>query len=81
MKRILTKVLAVALCAAMLGGSAAALTSVLPDSSITASAETYGDFEYFVGDDDTGDDDAIIITEYIGSDAKVTIPSKIEGKK
>ena len=75
-EKILTKMLAVSLCAALLGGTAAALPAILSDSSITANvAETYGNFQYFAYKDDS-----ITITEYTGNDAEVTIPSEINEK-
>ena len=68
-----------AVCALVLVFSSAA---ALPEgfaktgSAITASAETYGDYEYTVLDDGT-----VKIGAYIGSDEEVTIPSTIDGKK
>ena len=67
------------LCAlALVLGSAAALPQGFAkiDSAITASAETYGDYDYTVLDDGT-----VVISKYIGSDEEVTIPSTIDGKK
>lgn len=78
MKRLLKKLLAVSLCAALIGGTAVSLPVFVPDSGITASAAdtlTYGDFSYNVSDDDT-----IIISKYYGNDTAVVIPSKIDGK-
>ncbi len=78
MKRLLKKLLSVSLCAALIGGTAAALPVFVPDSGITASAAdtlTYGDFNYTVLDDST-----IQIKKYKGSGGDVTIPSKINGK-
>ena len=43
---------------------------------ITASADTYGDFEYEVIYDGS-----IEITGYIGTETSVNIPSNIDGKK
>ena len=45
-------------------------------TSITASAETYGDYEYSVLDNGT-----VEITKYNGNESNVTIPSSINGKK
>ncbi|MGN0633021.1 MAG: leucine-rich repeat protein [Oscillospiraceae bacterium] len=45
-------------------------------SAISASAETYGDFEYSALDDGT-----VEITKYTGSGTSVTIPSEVKGKK
>jgi hypothetical protein len=68
-----------AVCALVLVfGSAAALPQGFAklDSAITASAETYGDYEYSVLDDGT-----VEISKYNGSDEEVNIPSTIDGKK
>lgn len=78
MKNLLRRVLTVALCAALVGGTAASLPVFLPDSGITASAAenlTYGDFEYTLLDDGS-----VGIADYNGSGGAVTIPSKIAGK-
>ncbi|WP_051588957.1 leucine-rich repeat domain-containing protein [Ruminococcus sp. NK3A76] len=74
LKKILSSVLA--LC--MVFGTAAVLPegAVSLGSDILASAVTYGDYEYTVLDDGT-----VEISEYKGSDAEVTIPSTIDGKK
>ena len=45
-------------------------------AAVSASAETYGDYEYKVLDDGT-----VEITKYSGTDEKVVIPSTINGKK
>ena len=75
MKEILRKLLAISLCAALIGGTAAVLPVFVPDSSITASAaETYGDYQYEVKFDNT-----VTITKYKGSGGSVTIPSEIGG--
>jgi hypothetical protein len=68
-----------AICAlTLVFGSAAALPQGFArlDSAITASAETFGDYNYTVLDDGT-----VKIGAYIGSDEEVNIPSTIEGKK
>ena len=71
-KRIIS--CAAALCMAF--GAAAYLPgSFSPQSGIMAQAETYGDFEYRLLDDDS-----VEISKYNGSDTKVIIPSKISGK-
>ena len=77
MKGILRKLLAMSLCAALIGGTAAVLPVFVPDSSITADAAyTSGDYEYTVIN---GGADGAEITKYIGSGGRVTIPSKIDG--
>ncbi len=45
-------------------------------TSITASAETYGDYSYEILSDGT-----VEITGYNGNETEVTIPSSINGKK
>lgn len=45
-------------------------------ATISASAETYGDYEYKILDDGT-----VEITKYSGTDEKVVVPSTINGKK
>jgi hypothetical protein len=42
---------------------------------MTASAETWGDYEYAVLEDGT-----VEITDYIGNDSEVEIPAEIDGK-
>ncbi len=67
-----------AVCALVLVfGSAAALPQGFAklDSAITASAETFGDYEYSVLDDGT-----VEISKYTGSDKEVNIPSAIDGR-
>ena len=74
MKEILRKLLAISLCAALIGGTAAVLPVFVPDSSITADAAyTSGDYEYEIENNNA------TITKYKGSSGKVTIPSKIGG--
>ena len=68
-----------AVCALVLVFSSAAALPVgfaKTNLAITASAETFGDYEYSVLDDGT-----VEISKYIGSDEEVTIPSTIDGKK
>ena len=45
-------------------------------AAVSASAETYGDYEYKVLDNST-----VEITKYSGTDEKVVVPSTINGKK
>ena len=44
-------------------------------AAISASAETYGDYEYIILDNGT-----VEITKYSGTDEKVVIPNTINGK-
>ena len=74
-KHLLKKVLSVALSLTLIGSAAAILPAALPESGIEASAATYGDFKYEVGDNE------VTITGYYGSGRAVTIPSAINGKK
>ncbi len=75
MKRLLKKLLAVALCAALVGGTAVTLPAVLPDSGIVASAAlNYNNFQYTtLGGKST-------IVGYTGSDTELTIPAKIKDR-
>ncbi|MBO4276905.1 MAG: leucine-rich repeat domain-containing protein, partial [Clostridia bacterium] len=50
--------------------------TVLPFSAFTASADTYGDYEYTVLSDGT-----VEITKYNGNEENVSIPEYIDGKK
>lgn len=62
MRKLLRKLLSLSLCAALVGGTAAALPIFVPDSGITASAvETNGDFQYTVSDN------TVNITGYNGT--------------
>ena len=72
------KVLSAVCALVLVFGSAAALPEGFDrtDLAITASAETYGDYEYTVLDDGT-----VEISKYTGSDKEVNIPSAIDGKK
>ena len=72
------KVLSAVCALVLVFGSAAALPEGFDrtDLAITASAETYGDYEYTVLDDGT-----VEISKYTGSDEEVNIPSAIDGKK
>ena len=72
MKGLLKKILAVSLCAALIGGTAISLPVFVPDSSMTADAAyTSGDYEYTVSNNEA------TITKYKGSGGNVIIPSKI----
>ena len=75
---ILRKVLAVSLAAAMMTGTGFTAIGSYVGTNISVSAAetlTYGDFKYSVNDGNT-----VTITKYTGSNAKVNIPSKINGK-
>ena len=75
---VLRKVIAVSMAAAMVTGTAfcAPVISDFGGTSITVSAaETYDDFEYTVSDDNT-----VTVTKYTGTNAKVTVPEKINSK-
>jgi len=71
MKDMLKKVLAVSLCAVLIGGTAVSLPVFVPNSGITASAYSSGDYEYTVSNNEA------TITKYYGSGGNVTLPSKI----
>ena len=74
-KGFLKKALTIALCAALLGGTAVMLPAVSSEVAVTAdAAEVYGDFEYEIYDYE------VTITEYTGNGGDVTIPDKIDGK-
>lgn len=68
------------LAACMLCGSAALLPKdpFVDNTSITASAETWKDFEYSVSTNYSGEK-IITITKYSGSGKNVTVPEKIDG--
>ena len=75
---VLRKVIAVSMAAAMVTGTAfcAPVISDFAGTSITVSAaETYGDFEYTVSDDNT-----VTVTKYKGTSAKVNVPEKINSR-
>ncbi len=75
---VLRKIIAVSMAAAMVTGTALYVPAVseFAGTSITVSAaETYGDFEYTVSDDNT-----VTVTKYNGTNAKVTVPEKINSK-
>ena len=74
-KGFLKKALTIALCAALLGGTAVMLPAVSSEVAVTAdAAEVYGDFKYEISDNE------VTITEYTGNGGDVTIPDKIDGK-
>ena len=61
-ERVLKKALSVALCSALLGGTAVMLPAVSSEVSVTAdAAQVYGDYEYEISDN------KVTITKYIGS--------------
>ena len=74
-KQILKKALSITLCAVLLGGTAAALPSIVPDIGIEADAAVYGDYEY-----QELSDGSIRITKYNGTASSITIPQMINGK-
>ena len=72
-EKILRKIGSIALSVLMTAGAGAAMSAaVIPQASLTAFAETYGDYEYEILDDGT-----VEISKYNGSEASVTIPSTI----
>ena len=74
--KLLKKVLSVALSAIMITTTAFSLPAVVNSGTVTVSAaETYGDYEYKINDDNT-----ITITKYTGSGGDVTITAAIDGK-
>ena len=75
MKKILATLLAVSLTFGSAALPAAESGVFLKGVTISASAETYGDYEYDVLDDGT-----VEITGYIGDGGDVVIPSEINGK-
>ena len=70
---LLSFTMAAATFATPLGGT---INGVLDNFSLSANAETSGDYEYDVLDDGT-----VVITKYTGSDTELEIPSEINGKK
>lgn len=76
-KRIVSALCAMTLAASMV--AAPALDSgIMLVPAISASAETYGDFEYY---DSYFDENCVVISRYIGNGGDVVIPSSINGKK
>ena len=76
LKKTISAALALSL---VLGGATALPEGFLAQSGITASAEetqTFGDFEYFISDDDK----TVELTKYNGTAASLDIPSSINGK-
>lgn len=74
--KLFKKAFAVSLSALMLGSAAAALPAVMP-FSLSVSAVTSADsFSYEVNSDNT-----LTITNYVGSDTAVVIPSSINNQK
>ena len=70
---LLSFVIAATTTATPLSGT---ISGVLDNFSLSASAETSGDYEYSILDDGT-----VEITKYKGSDIEVEIPSDIDNKK
>ena len=70
---LLSFVIAATTISTPLGGT---ISGVLDNFSLSASAETSGDYEYSILDDGT-----VEITKYKGSDIEVEIPSDIDNKK
>ena len=75
MKKFLAALLALSLTFGSVALPAAESGVIARGVNISASAETYGDFEY-----DFLDDGTIEITKYTGEGEKVVIPSAINGK-
>ena len=76
MKKFLAALLALSLTFGSVALPAAESGVIARGVNISASAETYGDFEY-----DFLDDGTIEITKYTGNGGNVVIPSTINGKK
>ncbi len=71
------KILAISMCAALVGSTAVTLPVFVPESTITASAaETSGNYEYEINSDDT-----VTITKYNGTAKTLLLPSYLDGKK
>ncbi len=94
MNKLLRKLLSVSLCAALIGGTAAALPVFVPDSGITASAAPSSPAGDIAMDgsrviertsdggfqySDNGDN-TLCVYAYTGLEENITIPSKVEGK-
>ena len=74
--QLLKKIGSIALSLLMTAGAGAVMsTAVIPQTSLTAYAETFGDYEYTILNDGT-----VAIEHYNGSEASVSIPSTIDGK-
>ena len=76
MKRRLMSIVSAAAVAVTMTAGTAYLPMVGEITSITASAETSGDYEYTILDDGTAE-----ITKYKGTDEVLEIPSEIDGYK
>lgn len=77
MKKLITGIISFALAlTAMAAPWGQSAEGVLGTNEIKASAESSGDYEYELLENGT-----VAITYYRGSESKVTIPSKINGKK
>ena len=74
-KKFIKKALTVMLCTTILGAGAAFLPQVGVQSSLAVQAATQGNYEYVNLTDGT-----VKITEYNGSEANVTVPSRINGR-
>lgn len=72
-KKILAAILAVTM---VFGTGIPAAVDILPDTAVSVSAFTYGDFMYKPLEDGTAE-----ITAYIGYDSEVVVPSEIGGRK
>ena len=70
---LLSFVIAATTISTPLGGT---ISGVFDNFSLSASAETFGDYEYYALDDER-----VRITSYEGSDAEIELPSEIDGKK
>lgn len=76
MKKFIAGVLSATLALSCLALPAEVSDKLDLGSVISASAETYGDYEYQVLDNDT-----VEIIRYTGNDLEVAIPDTIDGKK
>ena len=75
MNKIVKKAVSVALCAALLGSSAAILPVFGSGTSVTVNAaQTYGNYVYEISGN------SITITKYKGPGGNVAVPSVINGK-
>ena len=76
MKKFLATLLAITLTFGSVALPAAESGVIARGVNISASAEEYGDFEYFILDDGN-----VVISSYKGNSKKIVIPSTINGKK
>ena len=74
--KFLRRLLAVSLCASLIGSAAVNIPLIVPESGITASAASITDDFTYKSDYNGG----IVITKYTGTDENVVIPKEIEGK-